>query len=173
MTDHAVAMERSFGIRWQRVFSFSARRSRPRRAPAGHSGFPPSQAPRARPLTAATGFAPPPAARNSTIRLVAMPLYWLPQSVAPHLESTVPTDGERFICTALNDFTLRAVSLTPYVSVSESRSRPRKMSTARSGGSRRYSEDVPRLHGATLQPSAPSAMALHVAGSVVCAQRVL
>ena len=33
-----------------------------------------------------------------------MPLYWLPQSVAPYLESSVPIDGERFIYTALNDF---------------------------------------------------------------------
>lgn len=36
--------------------------------------------------------------------LVAMPLYWLPQSVAPYLENAAAIGGERFITTALNAF---------------------------------------------------------------------
>ena len=36
--------------------------------------------------------------------LVGMPLYWLPQSVSPHLEGVAPLGGERFISTALNAF---------------------------------------------------------------------
>jgi glucose-1-phosphate thymidylyltransferase len=43
--------------------------------------------------------------RGSTASgFVAMPLYWLPQSMAPFLEGVATIGGERFISTALNDF---------------------------------------------------------------------
>jgi dTDP-glucose pyrophosphorylase len=39
-----------------------------------------------------------------TTRLVAMPLYWLPQSFAPFVDTGAPPTGEAYISTALNVF---------------------------------------------------------------------
>ena len=50
--------------------------------------------------------------------LVALPLYWLPQSVASHIEAAPSVRGERYVSTALNAF-IRSGGLVHAVWVSE------------------------------------------------------
>jgi dTDP-glucose pyrophosphorylase len=45
-----------------------------------------------------------PAAGTTTSPLVALPLYWLPTAVTPHLRDAALVGGERHVSTALNQF---------------------------------------------------------------------
>jgi len=54
--------------------------------------------------------------------LVALPLYWLPRCVAPHLEAVPPLRGEHYVSRALNTFAqsggqVRAVTISERVEI--------------------------------------------------------
>jgi dTDP-glucose pyrophosphorylase len=63
-----------------------------------------------------------PRPQMQTSGLVAMPLYWLPQTFAPYLRQTVPLAGERYVSTALRKFigeggSVRAVHVSERIEV--------------------------------------------------------